>query len=110
MIKRYSFKNEQQAKVLVLELFNIQISSEDEKGNPIEDNRTIKQILGLNTTSKDVQGIALDIQPSIKHDEEGEVIEVEHLTYDIDIVWRNEAGNDWQAFEVEPETPNQNFM
>jgi len=110
MIKRYSFTNEQQAKELVLELFNIQIVSEDEEGNPIEDNRTLKQILGLKTTSKDVQGIVLDIQPSLKYDEEGEVIEVEHSTYDVDIVWRNEAGEEWQAFEVEPKTPNHNFM
>ena len=110
MIKRYSYNNEQQAKVLVLELFNIDIISEDEDGNPIEDNRTLKQILGLQTTNKEVQGIVLDIPPSLKHDEEGEVIEVEHSTYDVDIMWRDEPIEEWQEFEVEPDTPNHNFM
>jgi len=88
MIKRYSFANEQQAQELILSL-------------GLDPNQT---------TSKDVQGIVLDIQPSLKYDEDGEVIEVEHLTYDVDIVWRNEAGKDWKAFEVEPKTPNHNFM
>ena len=88
MTGRYSFDNEQQAQELIL-------------GLCLEPNQT---------TSKDIQGIVLDIPPSLKYDEEGEVIEVEHLTYDVDIMWRNEPKEDWQEFEVEPETPNHNFM
>ena len=88
MIKRYSFQSEQQAQGLIL-------------GLGLEDNQT---------TSKDIQGIVLDIPPSSKYDEEGEVIEVEHSTYDVDIMWRHEPIEEWQEFEVEPETPNHNFM
>lgn len=88
MIKRYLFPTEQQTQGLIL-------------GLCLEPNQT---------TSKDIQGIVLDIPPSLKYDEEGEVIEVEHLTYDVDIMWRNEPIEEWQEFEVEPETPNHNFM
>ena len=88
MVKRYSFATEKQAQELIL-------------GLGLEPNQT---------TSKDIQGIVLDIQPSLKYDEDGEVIEVEHLTYDLDIVWRNEPNKDWLKFEVEPKTPSHNFM
>lgn len=88
MIKRYSFQTEKKAQELILTL-------------GLEPNQT---------TSKDISGIVLDVRPLPKYDEDNEVIEVEHLTYDVDVVWRNEEGDGWGDFKVTPKTPNHKFM
>ena len=91
MIKRYSFATEQQAKELIL-------------GLGLEPNQT---------TSKDIQGIVLlGFQDKYKFNEDTQESELvkKGLTYDLDIMWRNEPNKDWLKFEVTPKTPNHKFM
>ena len=98
MIKRYSFQTEKQARELILALAH-------------EDNElTFDKITGTKTTA----GIVCDIRPEPKYEyneETGERTEivVEHLTYDVDVFWRNLPNEDWVEFEVEPKTPNHQF-
>ena len=97
-IKRYSFSNKEQARELILALAH-------------EDNElTFDKITGTKTTA----GIVCDIRPTPKfeyNEETGERTEivVEHLTYDVDVFWRNLPNEDWLEFEVEPKTPNHFF-
>ena len=98
MIKRYSFSNEQQASELILALAH-------------EDNElTFDKITGTKTTA----GIRCNIIPEPKYEyneETGEKTEivVEHLTYDVDVFWRDKVKYGWGIYEVEPKTPNHKF-
>ena len=86
MIKRYSFPTEQVAKDLIALLSD-------------EPNPTVTE-----TTSAIV---CLGFQD--KYNEEGELIE-EGITYNVDVMWKNEAINAWLQYEVTPNTPNHKFI
>jgi hypothetical protein len=95
MIKRYSFPSEQIAKELILNL-----DSNDSNFKNV-------------TVTKTTQGlVCLGFQNVYNYNEETKENELikEGLTYDVDVFWRDAANENWKAYEVNPKTPNHNFL
>jgi len=97
MIKRYSFQTKQQAKNLILLLVD--------SDNELEFNKI--------TTTKYTYGIViLGFQHEYEYNEETNesVLIKEGMTYDVDIKWFNVPNDNFNEFEVNPNTPNHNFI
>ena len=107
MIKRYSIPTEQKAKELILALA---------PNTELDFNK-------ITTTETTCGIVCLGFQHVYKYNEETNERELikEATTYDVDVFWKaentiDEEGNlvvptfgEWDAFEVEPNTPNHNF-
>ena len=95
MIKRYSLPTEAKAKELIL-LLAPQNEGEEEG----IDFRSVQ----VTETTHAV--VCLGFQN--KYNEEGELIK-EGTTFDVDVMWKNEANENWNEYEINPNTPNHNF-
>jgi hypothetical protein len=101
MIKRYSIPTEKIAKELILLLSD-------------EINPTVTEfthgIVCLGFQDKRIPILDADWQPTYDADGMPLVDVIKGMTYDVDIFWKAEPLEAFNEFEVEPKTPNHNFM
>ena len=91
MIKRYSFPTEEKANELIALL------SEENKPT-------------VTTLTHEIVQIGFQNEYEFNEETKESILVKEGKTFDVDIMWKDEALEDFSPFEVFPKTPNHTFI